>query len=432
MITTMRNFLLPILMVILTAGLLTAQESELTKTLHAYADLAFWQPIQKKTIQKKTIQKKSVQKKTIDITNENLIEAIELARTYILNHQKTEGNFVYSVNLQTESVKGTDNQVRQAGALWSVSFINRYRFNEQTFQALIKGLDFFANNIKELPTGQKCITYLDNQCIQTGTVAIYCLALMDLLEGKDNNLADNLRTKYRELLDMHIDYLKAQELENGSWSKEYDISTGIHNPEGSSYFDGESLYAYCRAARTFNRQDLLPRIQSAIPKLVSRYCVDALNSKGPKNPAHGFYQWACLAFAEYTEAGWPEHRAIVRDAAMTLSWWQIYKNNLPTRKGNTGYAIEGIVSAYRVADAHQLQKEKEILKETAMSVLKRLMPLQYKGPFMSLNPKLSSLTSVPPLCEGGITSGLDSYEVRIDTVQHQAHAMLLFQKYLLP
>ncbi len=67
-----------------------------------------------------------------------------------------------------------------------------------------------------------------------------------------------------------------------------------------------------------------------------------------------------------------------------------------------------------------------------MSVLKRLMPLQYKGPFMSLNPKLSSLTSVPPLCEGGITSGLDSYEVRIDTVQHQAHAMLLFQKYLLP
>ncbi len=416
MITTMRNCLLPILPVILTAGLLTAQDSELATILHAQADPVFWQSKQQINF----------------ITKESIIEAIELARTYILNHQKPEGNFVYSVNLRTGIIKKTDNQVRQAGALWSVSLINRYRFNEQTSQALFKGLDFFDKNIKELPTGQKCITYPDSQCIQTGTIAIYCLTLMDLLEGKNHNLTDNLRTKYRELLDMHIDYLKKQELENGSWSKEYDIGTGIQDPEESPFFDGECLYAYCRAARSFNRQDLLPRIQSAIPKLVSRYCIDSQNPQKPKNLTQGFYQWACLAFAEYTQAGWPEPREIVRDAALTPSWWQIYINNLPKRNGNTGYALEGIVSAYRIADAHHLQMEKEILKETAMNVLKRLMPLQYKGPFMSLNPRLSSLTSAPPLSEGGITSGLDSFEVRIDTVQHQAHAMLLVQKYLFP
>ncbi len=396
--------------------LFAEEDSSLEATMHDYAAPQPWQTKQRFP----------------EITKPSLVKAIELARSYMLNHQTPKGNFIYSVNLGTGKIKEKDNQVRQAGALWCIALLNRDRFNEPTRQALFNGIDFFAENLRELPTGGRCITYPDMPSIRTGTVALFCLSLMDLLEGQGKYLSEELRVKYQGLLDVHIAYLQAQELENGSWCEECDIKTGFQIPVGSPYFDGETLLVYCRAARSFGRTDLLPRINDAIPKLVQRYCVDCWKPGGDTDLTKGFYQWACMSFAEYTAADWPEHRALVRDSALSLSWWLIFENDLVHRQGNTGYAVEGLVAAWRIAQTHGLSSEQDILRNTILTVMSRLMPLQYQGPFMQFNPVLSSLASAPPLSEGGITNSADDLEVRIDTVQHQTHAMLLVLKYLFP
>ena len=411
---TMKKFLLPILCASLT--LLAQGEPTLESTMHSYAAPTPWQTKQRFP----------------EVTKGALAQAIELARAYLLNHQTPDGNFIYSINLATGKTKGKDNQVRQAGALWGIALLNRYRFNEPTRQALLNGINFFAENMQEVPTGGRCITYPEMPSIRTGTVALFCLSLMELLESQGKYMSETDHAKYQGLLDTHIAYLQAQELANGSWSEECDIKTGFQVPVGSPYFDGEALLVYCRAARSFGRADLLPRINDAIPKLIQQYCVDCWKPGGDTDLTKGFYQWACMAFAEYTDANWPEHRALVRDSAFSLSWWLIFENDLVHRQGNTGYAIEGLIAAWRIAQTHALPDEQKILQETALTVMSRLMPLQFQGPFMQFNPVLSNLTTAPPLSEGGITNSLDDLEVRIDTVQHQTHAMLLMHKYLFP
>ena len=48
------------------------------------------------------------------LTKEALEQAIELGRSYFLNHQKNDGNFIYMLDLQNGDIVQKDNAVRQA------------------------------------------------------------------------------------------------------------------------------------------------------------------------------------------------------------------------------------------------------------------------------------------------------------------------------
>ena len=54
-----------------------------------------------------------------------LVESVEAARTYLLSHQKAEGNFVYEYDAVTNQVSEEDNPVRQAGARRALAVLNR-------------------------------------------------------------------------------------------------------------------------------------------------------------------------------------------------------------------------------------------------------------------------------------------------------------------
>jgi hypothetical protein len=88
------------------------------------------------------------------ITRDHLITAIEAARVYYLNQQFKEGNFLYAMDLSTGKYYDDDNQVRQAGALWGLSCLNRDRFTENTRRALLAGIDFF-DVVEDLRVGNR-------------------------------------------------------------------------------------------------------------------------------------------------------------------------------------------------------------------------------------------------------------------------------------
>ena len=369
---------------------------------------------------------------TPPLTREILMQSLEAARAYYLNQQKTDGNFKYLLDLSDGKTSDDDNQVRQAGAIWGLSCLNRDFFNEPTRRALLLGFDFFIRNIKTLPTGETVIVYPGEKNLNSGTVALFCLALTDFLAGQDKYLDQNTKDKYRRILFTHLQFLRTMELDDGSWSRAYELSSGIRKPVPSSYYDGEALLAYCKAARLYNRKDLIRRINFALPRLIHRYTVQTWQPDGDQDLTKGFYQWGSMAFAEYVEAGWEPHAKLAADAAMALAWWQIDENQLESKKANVAYAVEGLAATWRIARMTKREAEEKRLKSVIDNIMGKLILCQYKGPFMQYNPYLMSLKNVVPEAYGGITAAQNSPFVRIDNVQHQVHATLLMLEYLYP
>ena len=369
---------------------------------------------------------------TPPLTREILMQSLEAARAYYLNQQKTDGNFKYLLDLSDGKTSDDDNQVRQAGAIWGLACLNRDFFNEPTRRALLLGFDFFIQNIKTLPTGETVIVYPGEKNLNSGTVALFCLALTDFLAGQDKYLDQNTKDKYRRILFTHLQFLRTMELDDGSWSRAYELSSGIRKPVPSSYYDGEALLAYCKAARLYNRKDLIRRINFALPRLIHRYTVQTWQPDGDQDLTKGFYQWGSMAFAEYVEAGWEPHAKLAADAAMALAWWQIDENQLEAKKANVAYAVEGLAATWRIARMTKREAEEKRLKSVIDNIMGKLILCQYKGPFMQYNPYLMSLKNVVQEAYGGITAAQNSPFVRIDNVQHQVHATLLMLEYLYP
>ena len=364
------------------------------------------------------------------LSRETLVKSIEGARAYYLNNQFTEGNFLYAQDVEDGKFLKGDNQTRQAGALWGLTCLLRDRPTDHTRRAVLLDLDFFLKNRIPLKTGeQNIITYPGEKVIKTGTVALFCLSLTEFLACQGQFLPPEAKEKYQLALDEHLLFLKNMELPDGGWSREYEIQLGLRSADSLSYYDGEALLAYCRAARCLGREELLPRLQEAMPKLFLRYTTGAWAPGGDAESCKGFYQWGCLAAAEYLEAGWPGDRDLMLNAVKALSWWTLYDNWTAYRGGNTAYAVEGLIASWRVCQFCGDREAAALLKQQALEILGRLTVLQIGGPFQERNAFLKTLTKIPPKAHGGIVAARESGVIRIDIVQHQLHAMLLALKY---
>ena len=365
-----------------------------------------------------------------DIDRRILVASIEAARAYMLNNQKPEGDFIYEYDTLRRQRADDNNQVRQAGALWALASLCRDRPTDMTHNATVRGLDFFFRNSKPVDAAYTAPIFPDTDEIKTGMVALVCLSLVDFCRARDAYKPIVGRGLYDSWLTQYLNYLQHMELENGSWGRKFVVSRnereGIHSP----YYDGECLLAYCRAARYMDRKELIPRIESIAPKLAEHYTVEAWDQDLDSEETKGFFQWGCMAFAEYVEAGWKD-ADLIADAAMALAWWQIHEYRVQLRRGNTAYAVEGLLAAYRVARFRHNTADMDRLRNVAIEVLQRLIPWQIGGPLQEHNPFLRS-RRVPALALGGVMSQSDSGIVRIDIVQHQLHAMLMAVDLIFP
>lgn len=367
-----------------------------------------------------------------EITRSNLIQAIEMARAYYLNHQTPDGNFIYALDIANGDIIKKDNQVRQAGALWGLSSLNRDRFNEPTRRAVLLGINFFSSNVKSLPTGEKVFVYPDMVYIDTGAVALLSLSIIEFLRGQGKYLDEKTRQSHVELLNTHIEFLRALEMKDGSWARTTEVLDGFKDNKASPYFDGEALLAYCKAARYLGRTDLLERIDYALPLLAKKYTYDEWKSNMESDLTKGFAQWGSMAAAEYVEAGFEKNRELAANMSYALSKWLININQIEYRAGNTAYAVEGLIGSYRIAKVRGDAEAQKLFKDISLRIMSNLMTWQYKGPFMKYNPTLSSLSTPVKGADGGIIYARNSTLVRIDVEQHQLHAMLMMLEHFFP
>jgi len=172
-------------------------------------------------------------------------------------------------------------------------------------------------------------------------------------------------------------------------------------------------------------QYLIPLIEETAPVLAKAYTLDAWRTEEhDSDSTKGFYQWSSMLYYEYYDAGW-KNAQVFGDYVVMLAHWMIHTHDVMGRPKNTGYAYEGIVSAYMVAKNRDHQEAMNDLEYTIDRGLYQLTSWQVGGPLASENPFLVKHATTEKIAIGGCMNAKNEAPLRIDTTQHQMHAVVM-------
>ncbi len=360
-----------------------------------------------------------------------LDRSLELGTQFMLNHQKPEGNFTYIYDWVKKTYDPGDNQVRQAGAMWGLAVIYSATPTPEIGAAVEKSMDFFVQNSKLTPDGQRYVAYPGEGAGRIGTVALCALAHIDYLRAAKSQISEEKFQNYRQLLEEYLEFLIRARIQTppkaGLWHQSYSYASGHPYGQPSPYFDGESLLALVKAAKYMGREDLQPIIIASADAGYHHNIQEALQEDPDSSTTKGYYQWSSMVFFEIATSGWSDTEKY-GDYVIELANWMIDVHETLKKTRNTAYAYEGIVHAYQLAvqrnDTEHIKKFAHVI-ETGLT---KLTSWQVGSPLM--NDFIRSQPTDDPLAIGGVQNHGRESPLRIDVAQHQMHAVILARRYV--
>jgi len=182
-----------------------------------------------------------------------------------------------------------------------------------------------------------------------------------------------------------------------------------------------------KAAKYAGYQDLKDQILESAEAMYKNYVFDALKVDHDSNATKGFYQWSSMAFYEIYTSGW-EGVEKYAEYAIDLAYWMIDVHDTLRRRRNTGYAYEGLASAWELARlTHNRAAMKKIGAVIDMALIK-LISWQVEGPIP--NDYLRANRTRDAKAIGGVLNSRQRPFLRIDVTQHQSHAIILARRYI--
>jgi len=373
---------------------------------------------------------------TLKMTRKDLEASYEAGQDFLINWQLEGGNFRYMYDWFTGDWVEDDHQVRQAGSLWGIATCYRYRPTEKSRKALDLGIRFWFKNTVPGPTEDSLnLKYPGDHRTDSGTVALVSLALVEYLMT-DAPMDAEWRKEIETKLDGYLALLQWMQLDNGHISKRYDHRKKRKHPGYSPYYDGESLLAMTKAARQLEKKALIPTIERAARAMAKTYTVGSWKSDIDSKDTKGFFQWGCMSFVEYYLAQWKDYE-LFGDVALSLGWWMDKTHKTLTRRRNHAYAIEGLISAWRIAHLRNDHNAETDLLYTVDRSLFKLSSWQIGGPLAKHNSYLKKHGKDDPMSKGGVMNAERrakrprpvqqdvAHQLRIDVTQHQMHAVTL-------
>lgn len=372
------------------------------------------------------------------LNREILLESVRLGCTNIAENQLSEGNFNYQYHFVKRSLDHEDNDVRQAGALWGISLCYQFDPSNQQYQeAVEKAIRFFISRSVPGPKdGTLLVRYPDHSArlSPTGTNALFGLGMLEYLRTVTENTkpkADSETDKdfiqqVRLTLEGIIGHLEYMQLPNKHFGQSYRFDSNDKVTTFSPYFDGETMLCLVKAAKYLEGfGELIPLIEETAPILAKTYSIDTWASdRHDSDRTKGFYQWGSMFLTEYYQSGWLD-ADMFGDFVLMLSHWIIHTHEILLRPKNTGYAFEGIISAYEIAKD---RKDEDMLQRLQVVIdqgLYKLSTWQVGGPLADKNPFLVKHPTSEKIAIGGIMGSKDGGDLRIDTTQHQMHALIM-------
>ena len=372
-------------------------------------------------------------KKPLELNSEILKSSLSLGSNFLKNNQKPEGNFNYQFDFITMKFDTGDNQVRQAGALWGVSLIYLFNGDPAMKESLDRGLKFFFENTASAgKNGAKVIKYPGARFSKTGAVALVALSIIEYLRAEKEGrivLDESYRSRLREHLEGYLQHLLNMKLDNMHFSGTFYQPLRYSHSKYNPYADGEVLLCFIKAAKYLDYKELIPVVQSSSFIIAKDYTMDQWPDDPDSDLTKAFFQWSCMTFWEYQDAGWEESE-YYSDYVLTMSWWMIYTHNTLKRTRNTAYAYEGIVPAYDIAVKRGDNPAADDLRYTIDTALSKLTSWQVGGPLQFKNRLLRSQKEFEPIAIGGVMNHKAEPLLRIDVAQHQMHALIWALKYV--
>lgn len=344
------------------------------------------------------------------LTAETLNESLELGTSFLLAHQKADGNFNYEYNYSEKTFNEDDSQVRQAGALWGLALINEFQEQDAVRSGIESSLAYFKEH-SVLSENGRYIVYPGDEKGKTGTQALVVLALVDYL--RSTNVSDSAR--YEQELEEYMSFLEFLRMENGQFYSTYTIEDGSPLDEPSPYFDGEALLAMVKAAKYLAYDGLEEKIEESAEIMHEVYVEDALKEDPDSDRTKGYYQWGSMAYYELYTSEWSKNK--YAEWTIEMAYWMIDVHETLERSKNTGYAYEGLIVAHELA---RLTGDEEAEKKIAYTIDLGLSKL--------LSWQVTPALTADPLGIGGAPNEADGVTLRIDVTQHQMHAVILALK----
>jgi UDP-N-acetylmuramoyl-tripeptide--D-alanyl-D-alanine ligase len=354
-----------------------------------------------------------------------LTRSLELGTSYLLVHQKPEGNFDYEYDWRKQALSGEDQETRQAGALWGLALLYETEQRPDVAAAIERGLGFF-NDHSRFVKGVRCTVYPGSDVGRVGTVALVALAHIEYLRAARELPAEH-RGALERSLDDYLRWLARSIGPNGLWPGDYELKACKPQGEPSPYSDGEALLALVKAAKYLGRTELLPTIMTAAAGGKRLNIDEALAKEPDSDTTKGYYQWSSMAFYELATSDFPETK-VYGDTLLRLADWVIDTHRILTRNRNTGYAYEGIVHAY--AFAKQRGDSARVAKYGCVIDigLERLLSWQVGSP--RPNRFTKAVDPADRKAVGGVQNEPFDAALRIDVTQHQLHATALAREFV--
>lgn len=352
-----------------------------------------------------------------ELLNRDVLDrSLELGTAFLLNNQRTEGNFYYQYNWRNKSDANADSQVRQAGAVWGLALVYAETRQPKVRRALTRAFNFFDRHSRS-DGARRFVAYPGARSGQLGTVALLALAAVDLMRVEPS-------TELRQRLDSYVAMLRSAIRDDGRFHASYRADGTPFGP-ASPYYDGEALLALVKVARFVD-----PGLQSvAMSAARAGYEFNvrrALADDPDSGTTKGYYQWSSMAYAEIAQSGWADAEAF-GTRLLELADWMIDVHRTLHRTRNTAYAYEGIIPAYalarRLGDTARMDK----FGCTIDQGLERLTTWQVGSP-ISIVPKRAA---ADPRALGGVQNHRREPGLRIDVAQHQMHAVILARRHFL-
>lgn len=361
------------------------------------------------------------------VTKAELEKSIDLGARYIVAHQRPAGNFDYEYDWKTKQYSTEDSSPRQAGALWGVSLLLAFRPSPALRETAKRGIAYFDDRSRTTRSGGRYPVYqgdgdaADGDKGGMGMAALVTLGIVDYVRtlppGEE-------RTRLTARANEYLAFLASSIKSDGTWPGDYRYDTGEGVGAHSPYSDGETLLALVVAMKYLGRDDLRPVIEKAAAEGHKVNVDEALAKSRDSATTKGYYQWSSMAYYELSTSPMGGPTAPYGGWLLALADWIIDVHQVGDRARNTGYAYEGIVSAYAWAKEIKDPRTEKYFCAIHHG-LGNLMAWQIGHPRAAALGGEGDAKAV-----GGVQNHASEAPLRIDVVQHQMHATILAFEHL--
>lgn len=343
---------------------------------------------------------------------QKITNSIERQGKWFVQNQKEGGDFIYERTVATGEANERNNIVRQAGVIYALAMLYHYNHDSDTQQALEKGFAYFQGLTKIQNTEASSITY--NNRTPSNATALLILGLAEYIETDEKHkTAENL-----EYLVKLSNYLVSTQTLSGAYINNYTTM----GPVESDYNNGESMYALMRSYNITQKETYLLSVKRMADYALDYYGKQKFNSS--------FFSWGMAGFAHLYQIN-PDDRywkflKIYADKYMSgrgTSYEQyLLHKSVSNISPGTSVFLEGVDHIAWIAKT----KDKILyinLKLHVQKMLDYLLMYEINSPYGKYNSKSD-------MVNGAICSQITCETARIDFLQHNVSAILLYMRFL--